>query len=75
MFAQFTKLQANTAFQMKFDGPGRACSVKIGDMFLVTNPRHMQDKGIKIARAKKARLNEGYMLTIEQVKSLFSVVQ
>lgn len=75
MYAQFTTLTVKVAFQMKFAGPGRAVSAKIGDKFTVTNPAHMQDKGVKVARAKTARLNEGYLLTSEQVEQLFTVEQ
>lgn len=73
---QFTKLVAKQEFQMKLTGArGRAVQVKTGDIFVVTNPRHMQDKGIKVARAKLARINEGYMLSLEQVEQLFNVEQ
>lgn len=75
MFKQFSQLTAKTDFQMKFAGRGRACVVKAGDKFLVTNPCHMQDKGIKIMRKHLARLNEGYMLDIEQINQLFSSEQ
>lgn len=75
MFKQFTELQAKVDFSMKLEGRGRACIVKAGDKFLVTNPCHMQDNGIKVARAKTARLNEGYMLAAEQIEQLFNVVQ
>jgi hypothetical protein len=72
---QFSNLVAKVEFSMKLEGPGRACKVKVGDVFTVTNPKHMQDKGIKIMRAKTARLNEGYMLSCEQINQLFEVVQ
>ena len=71
---QFSKLIAKVAFQMKFEGAkGRAVNVKIGDVFLVTNPRHMQENGIKIDRKNKACINSGYMLPLEQVKALFNI--
>lgn len=71
---QFSKLVAKVAFQMKFEGAkGRAVNVKIGDIFMVTNPRHMQDKGIKIDRKNKATLNSGYMLDLAQVEQLFDL--
>jgi len=75
MFEQFSQLTVKVAFQMKYEGKGRAVVAKIGDKFVVTNPKHMQDKGIKIMRAKLARLNEGYMLTFEQVNQLFTLEQ
>ena len=71
-FEQFTKLIAKVDFQMKLQ-KGRPCVVKAGDAFLVTNPKHMQDKGIKVMRAKTAQLNDGYMLTLVQVTQLFEV--
>lgn len=73
MFKQFTNLVAKVDFQMKFEGRGRACVVKAGDVFTVTNPMHMQDKGIKIMRKKLARLNEGYMLSVSDINNLFTV--
>lgn len=75
MIPQFTKLVAKVDFQMKLDGPGRACKVKIGDAFMVTNPKHTQDKGIKVMRAKTARLNEGYLLSCDQVNMLFNIAE
>jgi hypothetical protein len=75
MFEQFSSLTVKVAFQMKHEGHGRAVVAKIGDKFLVTNPKHMQDKGIKIMRAKLARLNEGYLLSFEQINQLFTVEQ
>jgi hypothetical protein len=33
------------------------------------------DKGIKIMRAKLARLNEGYLLSVEQINQLFTLGQ
>lgn len=74
MFKQFTDLIAKQDFSMKFEGKGRACIVKTGDVFTVTNPCHMQAAGIKIMRRKSARLNEGYLLSIEQIHNLFDVV-
>ena len=74
MFEQFTDLVAKQAFSMKFEGKGRACNVKIGDVFTVTNPCHMQTNGIKVMRRKTARLNEGYMLSLSQIDNLFSVI-
>lgn len=73
MIEQFTNLVAKQAFSLKLEGKGRPCVVKVGDVFTVTNPCHMQDKGIKVMRAKTARLNEGYLLSIEHINNLFSV--
>lgn len=71
---QFSTLVAKTAFSMKLAGSrGRAVNVKIGDVFLVTNPRHMQEIGIKIDRKNKASINSGYMLSLEQVNALFNI--
>lgn len=71
---QFSKLVAKAAFQMKFEGAkGRAVNVKVGDIFLVTNPRHMQDNGIKIDRKNKATINSGYMLPLAQIEQLFTL--
>ena len=71
---QFSTLIAKVAFQMKFEGAkGRAVNVKVGDVFLVTNPHHMQENGIKIDRKNKASINSGYMLPLEQVTALFNI--
>lgn len=71
---QFSTLVAKVAFQMKLDGArGRSVNVKIGDVFMVTNPRHMQDNGIKIDRKNKASINSGYMLDLAQVEQLFDL--
>ena len=75
MFKQFSQITAKVDFKMKFEGKGRACNVKAGDAFIVTNPAHTQDKGIKVARKRNARLNEGYMLSWEQVNQLFTLEQ
>jgi len=76
MYTQFTILRAKIAFSLKTEGSrGKACSVKPGDLFTVTNPSHMQQVGIKIDRKAKARLNEGYLLSIEDVVKLFEVVE
>lgn len=75
MYAQGTELKAKVDFSMKLEGRGRACLVKVGDSFTVTNPQYAQDKGIKIDRTKKALLNQGYMLAAEQIEQLFYVVQ
>lgn len=72
MFKQFTNLIAKQQFSMKLEGKGRPCVVKVGDVFTVTNPCHMQHNGIKVMRAKGARLNEGYMLSIEHINQLFA---
>jgi hypothetical protein len=70
---QFSRLTAKVAFQMKFDGSrGRAVNVKVGDVFLVTNPKHDQTRGIKIDRKNKAGINSGYLLTLEQIQTLFT---
>lgn len=70
---QFTELVAKLDFSMKIAGRGRPCHVKSGDIFVVTNPEHMQDKGLKIARRKTAVLNQGYLLEPAQVMELFDV--
>lgn len=75
MFAQGTELKAKVAFSMKFEGKGRACVVKVGDVFMVTNPQYAQANGIKVDRIKKAVINQGYMLSCEQINQLFEVVQ
>lgn len=73
MFNQFTNLVAKQQFSMKLEGRGRACIVKEGDVFTVTNPPHMQNNGIKIMRAKTAKLNQGYLLPLDQINALFNV--
>ena len=70
---QFTNIVCKQAFTMRYEGKGRSCNVKIGDVFTITNPCHMQDKGIKIMRAKNARLNEGYLLSASQIVDLFTI--
>lgn len=71
---QFTKLIAKTPFTMKNpNAKGRAVSVNIGDIFVVTNPEHMQSDGIKIDRKNKALINSGYLLPLESVNNLFTV--
>lgn len=74
MFEQFSALVVKQPFTMKFDGTkGRPLIAKAGDVFLVTNPKHMQDKGIKVDRKSKAHSNSGYLLSVAQIEQLFSV--
>lgn len=71
---QFTKLVAKQSFQIKYQGfPGRPVNVKVGDVFTVTNPEHMQEKGIKLDRKKTARLCSGHPFTSEQINHYFIV--
>ena len=74
MFEQFTLLIAKVDFRMK-RARGRPCGVKVGDEFYVTNPKHDQHRGIIVDRASRATLCQGYLLTIEQVRELFTVVE
>lgn len=70
---QFTELTARVDFTMK-QLKGRPINVKIGDKFLVTNPNHNHNsEGIKIDRKQRAKLNSGYLLTIEQVNLVFVI--
>lgn len=71
---QWTELSAKVNFSLKFEGRGRACLVKIGDIFIVTNPEHAQNAGVKVARKRIARLNEGYLLNVEQITTLFEEI-
>ncbi len=70
---QFSSLIVKTPFTAKFEGKGRPIAGKIGDIFVVTNPAHMQDAGIKVDRSKRATINSGFMLTVEQVATLFTI--
>lgn len=71
---QGTTLEATQLFNMKPEA-GRKITVKPGDLFSVTNPEHMQHLGIKIARYKTARLNEGYLLECDQIGQLFKAIE
>ena len=74
MFSQGTKLVVKQAFSMKMEGTrGRPLIAHIGDVFFVTNPKYMQANGVKIDRNTKAHINSGYLLTLEQVNTLFEL--
>ena len=75
MLAQGSQLTAKVNFQMKFEGRSRAMVVKTGDKFVVTNPCYMQANGVKVGRARNAKLNMGYTLTIDQIEQLFTRIE
>jgi hypothetical protein len=68
---QFSRITAKANFTMKTEGK-RNINVKIGDVFLVTNPKHMQDVGIKIDRKNRAHINSGYLMLLNDIEQLFS---
>jgi hypothetical protein len=70
---QWTRLKAKVDFKFKGNSV-RVINVKVGNYFLVTNPKHMQHNGIKIQRSNKAYLNCGDLFTVEQIEQLFEEI-
>lgn len=73
---QFATLIAKKEVGLKVPGArGKATHVKIGDRFCVTSPKYMNVKqgAALIMREKNARLNQGLLLTNEQINELFEV--
>lgn len=74
-YKQFTMLKVKVSFSMKHTGAkGKAVQTKVGDLFYVTNPEHMQCDGIKVDRTNRATLNSGYLLDQEKIELLFDVI-
>lgn len=71
---QGSTLIAKAFFSMKVPGArGKPALVSIGDRFTVTSPGYRNIDTVKIGRSRTARLNQGYLLTKEQVETLFEM--
>ena len=73
MYPQFTMCVVLKSFTIK-QGKGRPIAGRVGDMFLITNPKHDQIEFIKIDRKTKATINSGYPFTISQFHEFLSVL-
>ena len=70
---QFTELSAKQNFTIGYDRKKQS-KVIIGELFLVTTPKHANTESAKVMRKKNARLCEGYKLTIDQINELFDII-
>ena len=73
MYPQFTACVVSKSFTIK-QSKGRPIIGKLGDIFLITNPKHDQKEYIKIDRKTKATINSGYPFTISQFHEFLSVL-
>ena len=70
---QWTELRARQAFTIGWQGKKQAI-VKEGDYFVVTSPAYNNINSVKIMRKKTARLNQGYDISLDQITTLFNIV-
>lgn len=56
---------------------GRKVSFKQGDLVCVTNPRHKQEQDglVQIGRKGKAKINQGWYLNFEIIKTYFKTYE
>jgi hypothetical protein len=72
---QGTTLKATKEFTMKKEGSrGRAVSVKVGDLFIITSPTYNNKESSLVDRYKSANLNQGYKLDNSDIENLFQMV-
>jgi hypothetical protein len=74
MIKQATKLIAKKDFKFCGRAKGRACVVKCGQEFWVTNSFTDQQSGyIMIDREGKGCISNGYAFTVDMINQLFTV--
>lgn len=73
MYPQFTACVVSKSFTIK-RSKGRPIIGKLGDIFLITNPKYDQKEYIKVDRKTKATINSGYIFTISQFHEFLSVL-
>ena len=71
---QGTVLTAKAAFSFKC-GTSRTIRVKVGDVFVITNPKYRHAEIVLIARCRTALINQGYGFTLAQITELFDVAR
>ena len=75
-FPQGQELIAKQAFTMKVPGTkGRPTTIKVGDKFWITSPKHTNSTHVKIDRLGKGTIANGHYIDLETVNSLFDVVE
>jgi hypothetical protein len=75
MFAQCTTLIAKQDFKFRGNAKGRACVVKCGQKFWITNSMLDQRNGfVMINREGKGCISNGYAFTVDMINQLFVLV-
>lgn len=75
---QSTTLIAKSFFSLKIPGArGRPCMVSPGDRFAVVSPAHETKRTglVRFDRERRAQIGVGYLLTVDQINTLFDVAE